>query len=454
MKQLYILILSVCMSASGIAQTASLQENIALAQSHEGALKYRDAYACYQHCLTMDTTNIEILNALARIATNLGKASDAEHYFTKVLQADSTNFYANYQLGRLYYQLGNYDKAIEKYEYLLETDEQNTTLLRNVGDCYLKAGDVAAAIAAYYLAYEHNKENVGLASTLVNILLQTPGTEASDAIAVCDTALYYNPGNRLIRQNKGMALYLNKQYAEADTLYSQLIAEGDSSYLSLKYGGASQYYAGQYLKSVDLLELAYQEDTTSVDVSLLLGSALGKTYDRKRAYLLFDNAEKEMQPKEYMVNQLYLFRGETYQKDGRFSDAARLYYELWKKTKRLNLLGNILNLYSVQNANEYKDENTKQRGLFINVLYVKEYLSSGEDLKYMYYRRYVLESFLEDMFFRNIKEETMIAPDGKRSKITNIELRELANKLPEMPEKIRQEIEEATKTIEGNKRRK
>ncbi len=413
----------------------------AIAQAYEGMLKYREALNYYQYCLSMDTTNIDILNALARTATNLGKATEAELYFHKVLENDSTNFYANYQLGRLYYQLGNYDKAIKKYEYLITNDETNTTLLKNVGDCYIKVGDGMSAIAAYFLAYEHNKENVGLASTLVNVLLQVGGDEILNAIAVCDTALHYNPGNRLIRQNKGMALYMNKQYAEADTLYSQLIAEGDSSYLTVKYGGTSKYYAGQYMNAIEPLEIAYEMDTTSADVCLLLGSALGKTYDRKHAYTLFDKAEQNMQPKEYMVNQLYLFRGETYQKDSRYNEAARLYYELWKRTEKINVLSMICNLYNPIDLSKEKDNNIKQRGFFINILYIKEFLKSGEDTKNMFFKRNMLELYLEDMFFRNIKEETMIAPDGKKSKITTDEIRELANQLPEMPEKVKREIE-------------
>ena len=81
-----------------------------------------------------------------------------------------------------------------------------------------------------------------------------------------------------------------KQFVQADSVYSSLLADGDSTYLTLKYGGASKYYAGLYMPSVDILDMAYEQDTTSVEVCLLLGSALGKTYDRKRAYDLFDRA--------------------------------------------------------------------------------------------------------------------------------------------------------------------
>lgn len=37
-----------------------------MGQAYEGMLKYKDAYRCYQRCLSVDTLNIDVLNAVAR----------------------------------------------------------------------------------------------------------------------------------------------------------------------------------------------------------------------------------------------------------------------------------------------------------------------------------------------------------------------------------------------------
>ncbi|MDR3141865.1 MAG: tetratricopeptide repeat protein [Tannerellaceae bacterium] len=406
----------------------------AIAQACEGLLNYREAFGYYRHCLQMDTTNADILNALARIATNLGKAADAEYYFQKVLAADSTNFYANYQLARLYFQLGDYEGALEKYDYLLEQNEENPTLLRNQGDCYARMENPLAAIFSYFQAYHLNRENAGLAGTLINAMLRMGGNFAAEALAVCDTALSYNPGNRLLEQNKGMVLYFNKKYAEADTLYAALMAKGDSSYLTLKYGGASRYYAGQYMCSIEPLEAAYQKDTASVEVCLLLGSALGKTYDRKRGYLLLDKAEEGLQPDPFLLNQLTLFRAETFQKDLRFQEAIALYYQLWKANpSRIDPLWQISSMTFRPDQSGYENDNLRQRGLFAHVLYVTEFLKNGGDTAQLFFIRKLLESFYEDAFFRTITELPMIAPDGKKSKISVIDLRGLINRIPGGP---------------------
>ena len=354
-----------------LADSSNYEIMNAIGQAYEGMLRYQKAYDYYRLCFSMDTTNLDILNILARTATNLGRAEDAERYFHQVLSADSSNFYANYQLARLYFQLGEYEKAVDAYEKLQAQNEDNTVLYRAIGDCYTRMEQYPSATTAYFQAYNLNRENAGLAVALVNSLYRMGASSPdyiSEGIAICDTALFYNPGNRQLLRSKGLGLYIVKQFVQADSVYSSLLADGDSTYLTLKYGGASKYYAGLYMPSVDILDMAYEQDTTSVEVCLLLGSALGKTYDRKRAYDLFDRAEKGLEPNRFLVNQLLAFRAETYQKDGRYKEASRLYYEAWKKNpERLDFLAAISHMYSEIDVSKFQSEEDRQRGLFILV---------------------------------------------------------------------------------------
>ncbi len=426
------------------ADSANYVTMYAIGQAYEGLLRYRPAYDYYQYCLSMDTTNIDMLNAVARIATNLGKGRDAQHYFHKVLENDSTNFYANYQLARLYQQLGDYQKAIDQYTVLRSRDENNPVILRNIGDCYTRMDALPAAAICYFLAYGNNRENANLASALINTLLRLGSEEyISDALAICDTALFYNPGNHLLMQNRGMTLYMNKKYAEADSVYTQLMAEGDSTYLTLKFAGSSRYYAGKAMFAIEPLELAYQMDTTSIDVNLLLGSSLGKTYDRPRAFIHFDKAEEAMKPEPVYVKRLLMFRADLLKRERRTPEADRLLYGAWlKEPSDLDLLSHIASSYNGAHVSYYETDNNRQRGIFIRYLYTKERLKDKSRLKefeeLLYYNRYFFESLYEDMFFRSVTEEPMLAPDGKKSKLSIVDLRSFINELPEMPERERE----------------
>lgn len=407
----------------------------AIGQAYEGVLKYKDAYRFYQHCLDMDTMNIDALNALARAALSFGKTAKAEQCYLKVLETDSMNFYANHQLGRLYYQLGDYGKAIERYHTLTEIDNENPTIISGLADCHMKKGglNVLIAIELYSWAFQLNPENARLGSTFINTLLHA--SQPQVALPVCDTALYYNPKNKELRQNKGMALYLLKKYQAVDSIYSELLAEGDSSFITLKYTGASRFMSGHAMDAIEPLQFAYEMDSTDVETTILLGASLGKTYDRKRAYQLFDQADKNMAPKAFLVNLLLNYRGETLWRDGRYDEAIALYYGAWKEDEsRLDLLSKISSRYNLW-GNFSMEEKDSQRCLFIRYLYLTECLKNEkEKASYFSFRPY-LETTIQEAFFQSATELPTLAPDGRKGKVSVEDLRTLLSQLPEMTER-------------------
>lgn len=417
------------------ADSADYVTMSAIGQAYEGLLRYKEAFICFQHCLKMDTTNVDALNAVARNALNYGKISEAERCYAKVLATDSTNFYACYQLARLYFQLGDYGKSIEYYHVLTSTEGENPSILTGLADCHLKIGglNIILALDLYARALELNPENVRIASSLINTLLQTGNGNA--ALQICDTALFYNPVNRQIRQSKGMALYLTKKYSQADSMYTSLLVEGDSSFLNLKYAGAARYMAGHTLNAVEPLELAFELDTTDVETTLLYGATIGKTYDRKRAFELFDVAEQNMKPKRLFVNLLASSRADVLRRDRRYDEAEKIYYEAWKNDpSQLSFLAEIDRDYWTSFSEVPKDETKYQKMLFIKYTYLNTFIESKRPLDNLYDYRPFLEAAYEDAFFRSKNELTMLAPDGKKSKLSVLDLRYLINRLPEMPE--------------------
>lgn len=421
------------------ADSADYATMSAIGQAYEGLLRYKDAYQCFSYCLKMDTSNIDALNAVARNAINFGKIAEAKQCYHKVLEADSMNFYANYQLARLYYQLGDYGKATEHYHILASIEGENPSILTGLADCHIKRGtgpNTMIALSLYARALELNPENVRVASSLVNTLLRMG--DGKGALQVCDTALFYNPDNRQIRQSKGMALYMEKDYLQADTVYTGLLADGDSSFLNLKYAGAARYMSGHALDGVELLGKAFEMDSTDVETAMLYGASLGKTYDRKRAYELFDLAETNMQPKKFLVNLLTTFRGDVLKRDGRWPEAEKLYYAAWKKDPtQLNFLYEINRHYWDVDPGLFQNEKELQKTIFSKYAYLTAYMKTDKSQKYLYNYRPFLEAVCEDAFFKNADEVTMLAPDGKKTKLAVADLRVLVAQLPQMPEEER-----------------
>ena len=381
----------------------------------------------------MDSTSIDALNSVARTAMNLGNAPLAKSFFQKIIHTDTTHFYANLQLARLSFQEGDYESAIQKFLYLntLDTTRINPALYANIGDCYLKIGNMSQAAINYFKAYNVNRENAGLASTLINVLIHLGGSNLNDAISLCDTALYYNPESKMLMRDKGLCYYAGNKFEQADSVYTHLLSKGDSTLVTLKYAGAARYWSQHFMDAIAPLEVAYQIDSTDIETTLLLGAALGKTYDRKRAFELFNLAEKMMQPNATLVNLLTTSRGETLQRNGQLAEAEALFYSGWLNNKeRLDYLARINNNYP-NSEKAYKNEEMQSKALFIKNLYLKETLSAHRNIKGASTFRIFLQSLYEDAFFRSKKELLMTAPDGKKSYLTITDLLALIKQLPE-----------------------
>ena len=418
------------------ADSADFSKMFLIGQAYEGLLKYRDAYNCYKQCYVLDSTRTDMLNTLARISGYIGRAKEAEKYYKQVVGFDSTNFYANYQLARLYVQQQKFAEGMKYYDFLLERDTTNSALIRAKGDCYVLMDSLSEAVALYGPAFYRNVEDASLALVYSNTLLKLGSMpDAEEALLVCDLALYFNPEDLALRQKKAMIHFLLGQFNVSDSIYTVLLEERDSSYLTLKYGGCSRYNSRKWFDAIEPLEKAFEKDTTAADVCLLLGMSLAKTYDPKLALIYFDKAEKILTPDEYWSKKLIEFRAETYIKTGNCQKGSLLYYQLWNKEKeKLSLLQNILSCYDRKRFADMNDEE-KQQYLFLCYLCasgVSEIKENTEQEMRLSYLRSRLELYQEEMFFKGIKSYPMISPDNKKNTISIEKIKELINKLPEL----------------------
>ena len=232
-------------------------------------------------------------------------------------------------------------------------------------------------------------------------------------------------------RDKGLCFYAGNKFEQADSIYTLLLSKGDSTLTTLKYGGAARYWSQHFMDAIVPLEAAYQIDSTDIETTLLLGAALGKTYDRKRAFELFNLAEKMMQPNATLVNLLTTSRGETLQRNGQLVEAEALFYSGWLNNKeRLDYLARINNNYP-NSEKAYKSDEMRSKALFIKYIYLKENLSARHHIKNASTFRAFLQSTYEDAFFRSKKELLMTAPNGKKSYLTITDLLALIKQLPE-----------------------
>jgi len=126
---------------------------------------------------------------------------------------------------------------------------------------------------------------------------------------------------------------------------------------------------------------------------------------------------------------------------GKIEEAARLLYRAWKvKGTRVELLREIANLYSHPDISGFKNAEELQRGVFAQVTYAKELLKNESDLSNLTFTRPFLESLNSDMSKRGITEQTMLAPDNRKSQLSIDELQSLIQQLPETSDEVKEMI--------------
>ena len=121
--------------------------------------------------------------------------------------------------------------------------------------------------------------------------------------------------------------------------------------------------------------------------------------------------------------------------------SGKMLYRAWKvKGTRVELLREIANLYSHPDISGFKNAEELQRGVFAQVTYAKELLKNESDLSNLTFTRPFLESLNSDMSKRGITEQTMLAPDNRKSQLSIDELQSLIQQLPETSDEVKEMI--------------
>lgn len=395
-----------------------------LAQAHEGLLNTKKAHELYTYCYEKDTTNRDMLMHSARTAALIGRVGKATKAFEQLYEKDTTDFYTNYQLARLYQQQEQYTKAQDRLDYLLTKDSTNTTILVQKGDIYMKQNNAGDAISAYYSALLYNPENAALANTVVNILYKLGEAVSYDwAIDICLESLSYNPTDKALRRTLGIGYYSTFKYEKADSVFTTLRAENDKNFITLKYAAASKLKQKQYYDSVEPFAEAFQIDSADVELTVLYATALGYTYDPKRALNLFAYAQTLLLPNPALEFLLNSGLAHTERKLGNRDKAADIYMALYNQyPDQLSLLYQVISTYpelfkDIDRFHQSFDQARKEKLLYALYTYATALRDKGASTTKQKQMNEIISKHIEALFFENKQSITMRNFEGKRIEI-------------------------------------
>ncbi|WP_298650748.1 tetratricopeptide repeat protein [uncultured Proteiniphilum sp.] len=334
-------------------QEPPIRENLLLkATCYEKLYNYTFALGIYKQLVEEYPDDTNVMISMAECASQAG---DSRLSLQSWITADSLspdNLFIQTQKAMAFYRNNNWAETIEQATTVFKTDSV-PLLLRMVGDAYLYSSEGDSAIWYYSKAIGKNPGDYLAVNKLGNIYLGAKFYDA--AINLTETYLEkINPGQQLVGQLNGMAHYSAGNYKEATQRLKENVALGDSSYTTCYYLGMSLYAGKLYYEAVSWLEKAYGQNNTDINLLYYYGTALSRTYDRKRGIEVLTEGVEKIEEMNAMLFDFDRSFADAYMRSKNYVKAIEYFQSAYKRNPGIHfLLYNIA--YCYDSMNEYKN---------------------------------------------------------------------------------------------------
>lgn len=409
-------------------------------RANEGLMRYNNAYRYARGWAARDTANRDIRMTLARLANLAGHKPEALHLYEQLAREDSLDFSVNYALGRLYQQNNRTGHALEVYMRQLAVDSSHVMLLTLIGDCLVEMELIAQAMNYYEKAFYEDIQNTVLAIKATNVILAYKDylpyycTSLSEML---NKAISIAPSSFPLRQTLGVLKYTDKRYSESEEVFAHLLADADSSRITLKYMGLVKYQQKKYGTALPFLSKAYplyigkNGHPTDIDLAMKYGETLCRTGSCGEALTVFELIETMMAPDKRFLSALEVMKGMSYTYIMKKEQAIASYWKAYQlNPANTGAIANFAYLSDRTGMDINQEELTdrdKKRIWFAQLLFlqkVREKPDAGPDSQHAHSRK-VLGEALDELFFLNESKLVVIDPDGKEYSYPVGEIRSL-----------------------------
>ena len=151
-----------------------------------------------------------------------GQLEEALAELARVLTSGSATLEANYARGHIQFELNRFEEAAASYAAVIAADPEHPSAHYNLGVCLEKLRQWAGAEESFRKALRMNpalsQARVGLGACLLH------QDRPEEALAVFEQAQPQAAGDELELFGRAVALQVLSRYAEAQTVYEQLLA--------------------------------------------------------------------------------------------------------------------------------------------------------------------------------------------------------------------------------------
>jgi len=270
---------------------------------------YRNAIISYTKAYTLDSLNIDLLEDITKTYQLLGDDDNAIKYSLKIVKLKPDNYFFKVQLANIYFTNLNYKEAIRSIIPLSVKDTTNVHLLKMIGNSYTELKYYDSAIYYYNKALILMPSDLFINQKLTNLYIKSK--EYNKGLAVSECYLKKDSTNAEMFLLKGYCLYLLKNYSNAVEPFMRSMDLGKDTKFIYKYLGLSFYKMEIYGLAEKYLDIAYQKDSTDVDLCFYLGVSSCKWLKPDTGIYYLNKTMTMIMPTNQFLTSLYLEMAEA-----------------------------------------------------------------------------------------------------------------------------------------------
>lgn len=353
----------------------------------------------------LDTTNVQLLEELADCQLLNGNYRECANVYSRMLQVDSTNTYFEMQRALVNVKGEYYQPALVGFSNLYRRgDSTNHIILRLLGDCYYNTGNGNMSLLFYNKAIAAKPTDHLAVRKLATIYLNLD--QAEHAVTVTNNYIKHDSTHREVNQLNGIARYVTRDFDGAIKVLDTLSVHGDDSYSTNYYLGLSKAAIYHFYEAIPPLTVAYEYDTTNIDVVYHLGNAYCNSRLKEQTGIqLLHQGLKEMQPKVSNLVKYNISLANGYSGLRNYDEAIKCMGTVYKLNPEFTDA-----LYYIGNYYEYQKMKLKAAE------YYKKYVDLCKNKKMKKEKQMLApaivryERLQEDLFMEGVEIEPLILP--------------------------------------------
>lgn len=326
-----------------------------LGKTYENKYRYDSALYCYQQALKEDAVDILLLNNLASAYVSNRMFSKAVPVYKDILTISPQDIGAKVNLANIYLKMNNELPAKNIYLDLIQQDTSNAYFYSQLAACYQDLNNTDSAQYCLEAAVSINPSDYYSVTKLSTIYIKK--NMPSSGLQITSDYLKSDSSNLAILKLYGYFNLLMDYADSALAVFNKAYLMGDSSFMTMKYSGISNYKLGNLAKASEFLEKAYFTDTADVENLFYLGISLGWTYDKAGGIFYLQKILDIAFPDSKYVARIYKEIGDLYEGWYRPQQALDYYQKALEndpgETLLLFRLGRIYEDIDKQKALEY-----------------------------------------------------------------------------------------------------